>query len=219
MMGKAKQEKENRTLATKVEVRAEGEGDQQQEVIEGYALKFDRWSDILGYWYPFREKIDSHALDEADMSNVVATFNHSQNMPLGRNTIGTGKGSLELTIDNIGLKFRCIPTETSYAQDLKENIRTGVINQCSFAFTIAETDDAEEWSYNETDEVYERTLKKIGKMYDVSVVTTPAYPDTEAVVGERSKEKLEKLELLRKRPEKNSIKLRKDKLYLLEKSV
>lgn len=192
------QSKEIRTLTTKIELRSADDGDNQQEVIEGYALKFNKWSDTMGMFLKFREKIDPNALENCDMSNVVATFNHDENMPLGRNTIKDGIGSLQLSVDNIGLKFRCIPTDTSYARDLKENIRAGVVNQCSFAFTLAEDDDADSIEYNEQDQIYERTINKIGKLYDIAVVTTPAYPDTEAVIGQRSLNKIQD-DILRKK--------------------
>lgn len=194
-----KQQKEIRTITTKIELRSVGEGDNNQEAIEGYALKFNKWSDTLGCWLPFREKIMPGALDGCDMSNVVATFNHDQNMPLARNTIKSDAGSLELSVDGIGLHFRCIPTNTSYANDLKENIRSNVVNQCSFAFEIDYDDDtAENIEFNEQDNIYERTVNKIKTLYDVSIVTTPAYPDTEAVVSSRAKDKIENLEKFKK---------------------
>lgn len=158
------------------------------EVIEGYALKFDRWSDTLGWYYPFREKLERGCLDEADTSNVVALFNHNQSQILGR----TG-ANLDLEVDNIGLKFRIKPTNTTLSKDLLENIRAGVINQCSFAFSIPDGEDAEEWRENKETGIYERLINKIDRLYDVSVVTTPAYPDTEAVVGARSKQIVEEL--------------------------
>lgn len=187
---------ETRQLTTKLELR---KLENEAEVIEGYALKFDRWSDTLGWFYPFREKLEPGCLDEADTSNVVALFNHDQSQILGR----TG-ANLDLEIDNIGLKFRIKPTNTTLSNDLLENIRSGVINQCSFAFTIPDEDDAEEWRENEETGVYERFIKKIDRLYDVSVVTTPAYPDTEAVVGARGKEMVEEL---RSHPKKQEIRL------------
>ena len=90
-----------------------------------------------------------------------------------------------------------------------ENIRSGVINQCSFAFTIPDEEGAEEWRENEETGIYERYVRKIDKLYDVSVVTTPAYPDTEAVVGARSKEIVEEL---RSHPVKQEIKRMLDDL-------
>lgn len=176
-------EKEVRQLTTEIELRSEGE--EKSEYIEGYALKFNRWSQLLGGW--FKETIDPRALDEADMTSVTALFNHSDDMILGRSGV-----NLELEVDGIGLKFRVKPTNTSYANDLMENIRSGIVNQCSFAMSGIEG----EWKETEDPDVYERHINKIGKLWDVSVVTNPAYLDTEAVVGARSKEMVEKLEEL-----------------------
>lgn len=182
---------ERRTVTAPMEIRTASDG---TEYIEAYALKFNRESDNLGWMTPVYEKIDSRALDDADMDNVVALFNHDSNLVLGRNTVSSGKGSVTLETDGIGLKWRCTPTDTSYSRDLMENMRSGVINQCSFAFSLAEGEDAEEWSYNKDRGAYERTIKRIGTLYDVSVVTTPAYPDTEAVLSQRSKDKLKTLD-------------------------
>lgn len=198
-------DKEIRQVTTKFELRADG-NENDTEVIEGYALKFNKDSSVLGGWVRFIERIDTHALDNADMSNVVATFNHDNNQILGRTNV-----NLDLFVDEIGLKFKVKPTETTYARDLLANIRSGVINQCSFAFTIPEEDDAQEWvdAGNSDDFDYYRSINKIEKIYDVSVVTTPAYPDTEAMIGKRS------LDLLKKRQsekEQKVIKPLKDKM-------
>ena len=132
---------EQRQRTTTIQLRqSEGE----QEVIEGYALKFDRWSDTLGWFYPFREKLAQGCLDDTDTSNVVALFNHDSSQVLGR----TG-ANVELEVDNIGLKFRIKPTNTTLSRDLMENIRAGVINQCSFAFTVPNEEGAEEWEETE----------------------------------------------------------------------
>ncbi|MBC9787181.1 HK97 family phage prohead protease [Carnobacterium maltaromaticum] len=182
--------KEIRQVTTQIELRNDGESN---EIIEGYALKFDKWSDDLGW---FREKLASESLEKTDMSNVTALFNHNESQILGRSGI-----NLELDVDNIGLRFKVKPTDTSYSRDLMENIRQGVINQCSFAFTVSREQDSEEWRENLESGIYERTIKNIDKLYDVSVVTTPAYPDTEAVVGARSKELVDKLELRKQNKE------------------
>lgn len=190
-------DKEQRFLTTPVELRAAEEGG--VEFIEAYALKFNRESDVLGWWTPFVEKIDPRALDNADMSNVVALFNHNQNMVLGRNTATGERGKVELEVDGIGLKWRVTPTDTSYARDLMENVRNGVINQCSFAFSISEDENADEWVWNEERDLYERTIRSIGRLFDVSIVTTPAYPDTEAVVAARSADKVKEMDQQRKK--------------------
>lgn len=182
---------EKRQVTTKIQIRAADGDESKSQVIEGYALKFNRQSDVLGGgWGPtFRETIDPHALDNANMSNVVATFNHDENQVLGRTGV-----NLQLSVDNIGLKFQVQPPDTQLARDLMTNIDAGIINQCSFAFTIPDEATAQDWEESNEDNVdYIRSINQIDHLYDVSVVTTPAYPDTEAVVGQRSKKLVENL--------------------------
>ncbi|APA01911.1 MULTISPECIES: HK97 family phage prohead protease [Bacillus amyloliquefaciens group] len=192
--------KEVRHLTTKIEMRAaDDEGKEKRDYIEGYALKFEKWSERLGGW--FKEIISRNALDSTDFSNVVALFNHRQDYPLARNTVSGETGRLELEIDAIGLKFRFIPTETTYAKDLMKNIRSGVINQCSFVFSLDYSQgDPDEWRHNDEEDIYERRINNIERIFDISLVTTPAYSDTEAVIGERSLEKVEQLKEMRTAP-------------------
>ena len=166
-------EKEMRILTNPVEIRSD-EG--ETPVITGYALKFERWSKPM---YGFKEKLARNCLDNADMTDTVALVNHDYNLVLGR--VGL---NLTLTIDEIGLRFDIIPTDTSYAKDLLANMKAGIINKCSFAFTIDK--GGQEWV--EGDELDERTITKIKKLYDVSIVTDPAYDDTEVVTNMRSYE-------------------------------
>ena len=173
--------KDIRLVDTHFEVRSTDK-DPERDVIVGYALKFNRASEDLG----FIEYIDQKALDNAKMDNVVALLNHDSNYVLGR----TGS-NLKLTVDEIGLRFEIEPTNTTYTNDLIENMRAGLINKCSFAFTI--TDDGDEWKELE-DGQYERVITAIDRLYDVSVVTTPAYDDTEAVLSKRSKDKLSEVQ-------------------------
>ncbi len=161
-----------------VDFEVRGVEDDVSTHITGYALKFDRPSEDLG----FTEYIERGALDKADMSNVVALLNHDSNYVLGR----TGK-NLVLEVDDIGLRFDIKATETAYTKDLIENMRNGLIDKCSFAFTIA--DEGDEWSKDENDR-YIRRIRSINKLYDVSVVTTPAYQDTEVVLSQRCLNKL-----------------------------
>jgi len=199
---------ERRTIIEVVELRAAEDG---IEYIEGYALKFNRWSESL-WGGLFRETILPEALNETDLSDVVATFNHNNDYPLARTTVANGIGSLILSVDNIGLKYRFQPTETSYANDLKANLRAGVVSKSSFAFEMDYDDpDCDEWVWNDTDKIYERTIKKIRKVWDVSPVVNPAYSDTEAVIGARS---LEKIEKLRQHENRSDLEIRKRKILL-----
>lgn len=178
MFDKVKEnEVETRQIVADVEVR---ELDGEKPVLEGYALKFNKWSEVLGGF--FREKIEPSALEKSDMSNVVALFNHNEEMLLGRSGV-----NLELEVDEIGLRFKINPTNTSYTRDLMENMKAGVINQCSFAMSdiTDEFDDTPDLKG-----IYSRTILSIGKIHDVSIVTTPAYSDTEVGIGKRSLDKL-----------------------------
>ena len=179
-------EMETRHLVSDVELRTILDG--ENEYIEGYALRFEKWSSILGGW--FKEVISRDALNNTDMSNVVALFNHDGNMPLARNSIS----SLSLEVDNFGLKFRLKPTNTTYSKDLLENVRSGLISQCSFAFKLNwDNAECDVWEYKDDEGIYERRINDIKEISDISLVTTPAYPDTEAFVSQRSKDKLDKI--------------------------
>lgn len=181
---------ETRRLTAPIEVREVGEGDDASEVITGYAAKFNRDSEVLGGFVRFIEQIDPHAFDQTRMDGAVANINHDSNQVLGRNGV-----NLDLAVDDIGLRFTVKPTDTSYSRDLMTNIKAGVISQCSFAFTIPDDDDAQDWREANEDGVdYRRLIRRIDRLFDVSVVTTPAYPDTEAVVGQRSMERFKEQE-------------------------
>lgn len=174
MANKRTNEHDRRLLNVDFEVRelSEGEG----TMITGMALRFNRPSEDLG----FIETLDERCLDGADMNNVVALVNHDSNQVLGR----TGK-NLRLQVTNEGLSFEIDPIDTSYTRDLMKNMRAGLIDKCSFAFSIAK--DGDVWQ-KRSDGKYERTVTRIDRLYDVSVVTSPAYEDTEAMLSERSKE-------------------------------
>lgn len=145
-------------------------------VIEGYAAKFNSVTEI-GYYYKFREKILPGAFDDVLNDDVRCLFNHNPNFILARSV--AGKGTLTLTVDEIGLKYSYETPDRSYAKDLEDAIAKGDVSQSSFAFDIAE----ETWT--EIDgEIATRDIVKFKKLYDVAPVTYPAYADTE--VAKRS---------------------------------
>ena len=104
---------------------------------------------------------------------------HNSSYVLGRTVADT----LKLEVDDVGLRFRCELPNTSYARDLYENIKLGNINQCSFGFTIEE--DGDEFERRE-DGIFKRTVNKIRSLFDVSIVTYPAYEDTDVAPALRS---------------------------------
>lgn len=143
--------------------------DEGSNTVEGIAVVFDREAD-MGW---FTEVIDRHAFDNADMSDVVLNFNHDNNLLLA----GTRNGSLELQVRDDGLFQRGDIIDTTTGRDVMKLVDSGLISKMSFAFTIAR--DGEFWETREDGREYRRILK-IERLYDVSLVTFPAYSQTSA---------------------------------------
>ena len=202
-------EKEVRLLSSNLELREVGE--EKQIHLQGYALTFDTVSEDLG----FRETIRKGALDSANMDDVVLNFKHDMIKHLARNNKKDGRGSLTLTVDEKGLFFDAIPTDTTYSRDLLENMKEGLIGKCSFAFSLDYNDsEAQTWDWDNGTRGYDfRTINKIERLYDVSIVTNPAYESTSCTSYTRAKEDLEKE--LRKAKELEEVELLKIELELM----
>lgn len=158
---------ERRTF--QAELRKDGEG----RKVRGVAIVYNQLSENLG---GYREQIDPSALDGCDMSDVRCLIDHKDSLVLGR----TKSGTLTLSNGDGGLSFECDPPDTSYARDLAVCMERGDINQCSFSFSIAP--GGSEWSEDPATGAEIRTVKKIARLYDVSVVTYPAYPQTSSEI-------------------------------------
>ena len=132
-------------------------------VIEGHAAVFDSWSETLGGIFPFKEIVRKGAFNESiGKDDIRALFNHDPNYVLGRNRAGT----LELVEDEVGLRVRISPPETSWARDVQTSIRRGDISQMSIGFVVED----DEWRTENGMDV--RELRKV-KLFDVSPVTFP----------------------------------------------
>lgn len=157
--------KEKRHFAC--ELRAEG-GDSPE--IHGYGAIFGVRSENLG---GFREVIAPGAFDGVLEDDVRALFNHDDNIILGR----TASGSLSIAVDSRGLSYKVTPPDTPTVRDLVlEPMRRGDITQSSFGFNVARGGD--DWEEDD-DGVVVRTITKIKRLWDVSPVVFPAYPDTQ----------------------------------------
>jgi hypothetical protein len=156
---------ERRTF--KVEVRKSPDG----RKINGTAVVFNQLSENLG---GFREQIKPEAFDGCDMADVRCLFNHDDNQVLGR----TASKTLTLSRDASGLHFECDPPETTYARDLAVCMDRGDVDQCSFSFTVPQ--GGAEWTEDRDLGCEIRTVNKISRLFDVSVVTYPAYTQTSA---------------------------------------
>lgn len=142
--------------------------------IRGYAAKFDVLSENLG---GFREKISPGAFDGVLEDDVRALINHDPNLIIGRTVSKTAR----IGIDEAGLWYEVDLPDTSAARDLAESIKRGDVSQSSFAFTVAS--GGQDWTEDDEGRVI-RTITKMQRLFDVSPVTYPAYPD--ATVGVRA---------------------------------
>ncbi|RME94663.1 MAG: HK97 family phage prohead protease [Alphaproteobacteria bacterium] len=161
------------------EIRALGEigeiragGDENARTITGYAAVFDAPTEIGGM---FREQIRPGAFADAIKGDDVrALVDHNSSLVLGR----TRAGTLRLSEDDRGLRVEIDLPETQLARDLAVSIERGDVNQMSFGFSMRGGKEA----WDDSGEVPLRTIERVGSLFDVSVVTYPAYPETEAAV-------------------------------------
>lgn len=169
-----------------MQFRAEDTEDDKME-IKGYAVVFNS-PETYGY----TEVISDKALDEADMSDVVLRYNHNDSfMVLAR----TRNKSLKLEKDDKGLMIDAtLQDDITDHRNIFNAIKSGLIDKQSFAFSVEE----DEYDYD-TDT---RTITKIGKLYDVSVVDQPFYNATDVSVARNENDEfLTKREELRKEHE------------------
>lgn len=156
-------------------------------VIEGYASVFNSRTSIDG-WYD--EEIAPGAFTESLSQNkdVRCLFNHDWNYVLGR----TSANTLVLEEDSKGLRFEVTLPNTTFANDLKESMARGDINQCSFGFWV--TGQEEDFSS-------ELPLVRITNvdLWEVSIVPLPAYEDTEASLRSKFQEETIETVKLRKK--------------------
>ncbi len=148
--------------------------------IEGYFAVF---GSEYRMWENAIETIDEDAFNETVDGDVRALVNHDSTLVLGRTTAGT----LTLRVDRTGLWGSILINQSDQdAMNLYERVKRGDVSQCSFGFDIL--DQSTEVMENGTT-VWK--LKKV-ELYEVSVVTFPAYEDTSVIARKKDYEELQK---------------------------
>ena len=148
--------------------------------IEGYFAVF---GSEYRMWENAIETIDEDAFDGTLEDDIRALVNHDSTLVLGRTTAGT----LTLQVDRTGLWGSITINQADQdAMNLYERVRRGDVSQCSFGFDII--DQSTEVMENCTT-VWK--LRKV-KLYEVSVVTFPAYEDTSVVARQKDYEQIQK---------------------------
>lgn len=144
----------------------------KETLVKGHAAVFDTLSENLG---GFREKIRVGAFDNVLTDDVRVLFNHNSDLILARTTANTAR----IGVDSTGLPFDYDSGDHSYSRDLIISMERGDVTQASFGFIVGE----DQWDEDDDGRLV-RTIIKIKRLFDVSPVTFPAYPDTD--VAKRS---------------------------------
>jgi HK97 family phage prohead protease len=155
-------DQERRFTVGRVELRAGS----QKQTFGGYAAKFNTQSKNLG---GFIERIDPGFFNKSrgdGWPDVIARYNHDDNMLLGT----TAAGTLRISTDNVGLLYEVDPPQSR--ADVYELVERGDVMKSSFAFQMFEDD----WAAS--DQGFPMRTLVSGKLVDVAPVNTPAYDDT-----------------------------------------
>jgi HK97 family phage prohead protease len=149
------------------EVRLEETDDKM--ILEGYAIVYDEPTLIGDESYGFIESISRSAITDAAIKDVPMKYNHMDSFLI---IARTKNGSLTLTSDDVGLKVRAELLDTQSNQDIFKMVKSGLLDKMSFAFVVSE----QEW--DRSGNIPKRNIRKIERLYDVSIVDTPAYDKT-----------------------------------------
>lgn len=164
MLRKIEDGREYRKMS--VEIRAVEGGDAM--TVTGYATTFNQpyvlWEEE---GYKVVEQVAATAFNECDMSDVIMQYDHA-----GRVFARNKNGTLNLQIDEIGLKITADLGGTDIGRQLYQEIKGGYTDKMSFGFVVE--NDRQEYISENGSETVLRTILKIKKLYDVSAVSLPA---------------------------------------------
>ena len=174
-------------------------------IIEGYAVLFDTPQTYQYGDTTYTEQISRGALDNTDMKRTVLRYNHDDSvMALAR----VKNGSLVLSIDEVGLRVWAERLDTQTNRDLYKSIRNGLIDEMSFAFTVAK--DGDKWTYEDDYTKVTREITAIDTLYDVSVVDTGFYEKTSVYARA-----LNHVDALKEEQNKRALELEREKALIL----
>ena len=154
-------------LTDKIEIREDDDGNR---TLSGYAVKWEKKSQVLGLFYKFREQFKRGAfLNSLNDDDQRFLWSHDTSQVLGR----TKNGTLRLQEDDIGLRFELDLPNTTLGNDTYESIKRGDVDGVSFGFR-----DVDDHIEEPDDDLPLRTVNS-AKLIEVSAVAFPAYPDSE----------------------------------------
>lgn len=151
--------------------------------IEGRPIVYDTPTTIKESFGEYTEVIKRGALDQADLTDSRLLYNHDlSRIPLAR----TPK-TMAFEVDQAGLRMRAELPDTEEGKSVHTAIRRGDLTGMSFAFTVPEGGSTFDSKTNT------RTITKIKKIYEVSLVPFPAYPTTSVEARTAIKDTWDKL--------------------------
>ena len=156
------------------EVRSADTEDEQM-IVEGYATRFNISYQLYAWdGYEVNEQIDAHAFDDCDMTDTIMQYDHQ-----GRVFARVSNKTLQLEVDQIGLKVTADLGGTEEGRKLYEEIKGGYTTKMSFGFVVKTDERKSEYDHEYNKTVVLRTITAISKLYDVSAVSIPANDATE----------------------------------------
>lgn len=146
-----------------------------EQIVEGYATTFNQPYELFSDdGFTVMEEIDSRAFEGCDMSDVIFLFDHT-----GRVLARLKNGTLQLTVDDHGLKVRANLAGTEAGRSLFKEIQDGYVDKMSFSFTIGQDSRTCTEDHETGNVTILRSILKVKKLYDVSAVSIPANDATE----------------------------------------
>jgi len=146
------------------------EADDGRLTLSGYAAVFNRNSENLGGFTEILRPGCFRKVLGGD-PDVKALFNHDASTIFAR----TKNGSLTLEENQTGLKFTAkIDPEDTDGRRAYSKVKSGLIDQCSFAFSVEE--EGQKWTTEKEPAL--REILEVNYLGDVSVVAYAAYPQT-----------------------------------------
>lgn len=139
-------------------------------IIEGYAIVWNERTLIGDEEYGFYESVDKSCLNGADMKDVPLRYNHLDNVVI---LARTRNKSLELKADDKGLFIRAkLQSNVQSHIDAYNMVQSGLLDKMSFAFNVTKQ------SIDRSGKIPHRIVQGIGRLFDVSIVDFPAYEGT-----------------------------------------
>lgn len=153
-------------------------------IIVGTPIVFEQPTQIDDLLGSYTEVIKRGALDDADLTDSRLLVNHDlTRIPLAR----TPK-TMQFNVTDKGMEMRAELPDTEEAKAVYTAVKRGDLTGMSFAFTVPDGGDSFDAETNT------RTITKIDKVYEVSLVNFPAYPTASAEARSARAEGLKKLE-------------------------